>query len=298
MDSDTYPDTDEAVPDSGESGTLRCATFLDKGGVGKTTTTAHLGVAMADQGYEVLLVDLAGKQGDLAKHFGLWDEIRQREEDWPNVTTVFQDEWDTIAQKLPSAVEDLIEPTGEGPDLIPAHESLDGLNDILSGIDDTADRYSRLDRFLTEYVDDRYDIVMLDLPGSASNVAYNGLWATRNVLASVRPGPFEAEQAAQLRRDLVSIRNNQGIDIELTMVILNEVDERTKVGRQYLAQFKEEYPEAIAPAQIISSQDIQNAQLSGCTLFQLESPSDTAQRAMAAYEQDAAGLVERMEAHR
>ena len=293
-----YPDTAELAPDGAGGGTLRCATFLDKGGVGKTTTTAYLGVAMADHSHEVLLLDLAGKQGDLAKHFGLWDEIRQREDDWPNITTVFQDEWDTIAQKLPDAVEDLIEPTGEGPDLIPAHESLDGLNDVLSGIDDTTDRYSRLDRFLTEYIDARYDIVMLDLPGSASNVAYNGLWAARNVLASVRPGPFEAEQAAQLRRDLVAIRENQGIDIELTMVILNEVDERTKVGRQFLARFKEEYPEAIAPSQTVSSQDVQNAQLSGCTLFELETPSDTAQRAMAAYEQNATALVERMEAHR
>ena len=293
-----YPDTAELAPDGAGDGTRRCATFLDKGGVGKTTTTAHLGVAMADRGHDVLLLDLAGKQGDLAKHFGLWDEIRQREDDWPNITTVFQDEWDTIAQKLPDAVEDLIEPTGEGPDLIPAHESLDGLNDVLSGIDDTTDRYSRLDRFLTEYIDDRYDIVMLDLPGSASNVAYNGLWAARNVLASVRPGPFEAEQAAQLRRDLVAIRENQSIDIELTMVILNEVDERTKVGRQFLARFKEEYPEAIAPSQTVSSQDVQNAQLSGCTLFELETPSDTAQRAMAAYEQNATALVERMEAHR
>jgi len=293
-----YPDTAELAPDGAGGGTLRCATFLDKGGVGKTTTTAHLGVAMADRGHEVLLLDLAGKQGDLAKHFGLWDEIRQREDDWPNITTVFQDEWDTIAQKLPDAVKDLIEPTGEGPDLIPAHESLDGLNDVLSGIDDTTDRYSRLDRFLTEYIDDRYDIVMLDLPGSASNVAYNGLWAARNVLASVRPGPFEAEQAAQLRRDLVAIRENQSIDIELTMVILNEVDERTKVGRQFLARFKEEYPEAIAPSQTVSSQDVQNAQLSGCTLFELETPSDTAQRAMAAYEQNATALVERMEARR
>ena len=72
----------------------------------------------------------------------------------------------------------------------------------------------RQERFLIEYIDDRYDIVMLDLPGSASNVAYNDLWAARNVLASVRPGPFEAEQAAQLRRGLISIQENRGIDIE------------------------------------------------------------------------------------
>lgn len=53
------------------SETLRAAAFLDKGGTGKTTTVAHLGVALQREGYDVLLLDLAGKQGDLAKHFGV-----------------------------------------------------------------------------------------------------------------------------------------------------------------------------------------------------------------------------------
>ena len=54
--------------------TLRAAAFLDKGGTGKTATTAHLGVALSEQGHDVLPMDLAGKQGDLTKHFGVWDQ--------------------------------------------------------------------------------------------------------------------------------------------------------------------------------------------------------------------------------
>src|SRR5436309_1962517 len=41
-----------------------------KGGVAKTTTTIHLGVAIADLGYTVLLVDL-DPQGHLAEGFGI-----------------------------------------------------------------------------------------------------------------------------------------------------------------------------------------------------------------------------------
>lgn len=273
---------------------LRAATFLDKGGVGKTTATAHLGVALDRCGFDVLLLDLAGKQGDLAKHFGLWSDIQSDDDPWPNITTVFQDEWDTIAEKLPTAVEDLIIPTGEGPDLIPAHESLDGLDATLGNIDDAQERYNRLDEFLTEYLDEEYDIILLDLPGSTSNIAYNGLWAAKHVVAPVRPGPFEAGQAAQLRRDLKTIREEQDVAIELAMVLLNEVDERTKAGQTYLEEFSEVYPEAIAPAQIPSSQDVQNAQMNGGTLFTLERPSKTAQKAMEAYETDATALVERL----
>lgn len=275
---------------------LRAATFLDKGGVGKTTATAHLGVALERQAYDVLMIDLAGKQGDLAKQFGLWEQIQTDEDRWPNITTVFQNEWDTIVEKLPTPVQDLIIETGEGPDLIPAHESLDGLDDTLGSIDDPVERYGRLDRFLSEYVADDYDVILLDLPGSTSNIAYNGLWAANQVIAPVRPGPFEAEQAAQLHRDLETIREEQAAEVELVMVLLNEVDQRTRAGQRYLEEFADEYPETIAPMQIPSSQDIQNGQMNGQTLFALSSPSATADRAITAYETDAAELVDRLEA--
>ena len=81
------------------SETLRAAAFLDKGGTGKTTTVAHLGVALEELGNEVLLIDLAGKQGDLAKHFGVWGDYQARieaDEAWPNISTVFDDAWGTI----------------------------------------------------------------------------------------------------------------------------------------------------------------------------------------------------------
>jgi ATPases involved in chromosome partitioning len=133
--------------------TSRAATFLDKGGTGKTTTVAHLGVALSEHGHEVLLIDLAGKQADLAKNFGVWDEYSERidgEDDWPNISTVFREQWGRIAQKLgDEAVESMMFETGEGPDLIPAHPGLDGLDTELNEIEDTERRYSRLDDFLT-----------------------------------------------------------------------------------------------------------------------------------------------------
>ena len=107
--------------------TLRAAAFLDKGGTGKTTTVAHLGVALEELGYRVLLIDLAGKQGDLAKHFGVWRDYQQQidtDEAWPNISTVFDDAWGTIADKLgTNAVDDLVISTAEGPGLIPAHQN-------------------------------------------------------------------------------------------------------------------------------------------------------------------------------
>ncbi|TMT79119.1 ParA family protein [Haloterrigena sp. H1] len=279
--------------------TKRAATFLDKGGTGKTTSAAHLGVALAEAGEDVLLIDLAGKQGDLAKHFGVWEEVQEQideDDDWPNISTVFAEEWDQIATKLgDAAVESLIIETDEGVDLIPAHPGLDSLDADLGNIDDARERYSRLEQFLDEYIDDRYDTVIIDLPGLTNNVSYNGLWATKHVIAPVEMGPFESEQAAALRNDLEKIHDRFNVSVELAMVLPNKVDRRTNLANEYLEAFDEDYADAIAPAHVPVSQDIRNAADDGQTVFALEEPSTTAERAREAFLENATALQRRLD---
>lgn len=281
------------------SDTKRAATFLDKGGTGKTTSAAHLGVALAEEGEDVLLIDLAGKQGDLAKHFGVWDDVQEQieaDDDWPNISTVFAEEWDQIATKLgDAAVESLIIETGESVDLIPAHPGLDSLDADLGNIDDAEERYSRLEQFLDEYIDGRYDTVIIDLPGLTNNVSYNGLWATRNVIAPVEMGPFESEQAAALEQDLEKIGDQFDVGVELAMVLPNKVDTRTKLANEYLDEFSDDYVDAIAPDHIPVSQDIRNAADEGQTVFALEEPSTTATRARDAFLDNASALQQRLD---
>jgi chromosome partitioning protein len=282
------------------SETLRAAAFLDKGGTGKTTTVAHLGVALTELGHDVLLLDLAGKQGDLSKHFGVWTDYQTQidaDEAWPNISTVFDDAWGTIAEKLgDDPVADLVIPTEEGVDLIPAHPGLDTLDSELGNIDDARDRYSRLEQFLDEYVDPlNYDAVLIDLPGMTNNVSYNGLWAAGHVITPIEMGPFEAEQADALRRDLDKIAANFSVSIELALVLPNKVDTRTNLADEYLASFREEYPDAIAPEYVPYSQDIRNAAQQGMTAFALEDPSSTARQAREAYLTAAETLVSRLQ---
>src|SRR5512135_1817342 len=54
------------------------AVVNQKGGVAKTTTTFHLGVAIAQMGKKVLLVDL-DSQGHLAEGFGIVADNLERE---------------------------------------------------------------------------------------------------------------------------------------------------------------------------------------------------------------------------
>lgn len=280
--------------------TLRAAAFLDKGGTGKTTTVAHLGIALKEHGFDVLLVDLAGKQGDLAKHFGVWNEYQQRIETdaaWPNISTVFDDSWPTIAEKLgEDPLDDLIVETGEGVDIIPAHPGLDTLDSELGNINDARERYSRFEEFLDEYVDPlTYDIVLIDLPGMTNNVSYNGLWAAQNVIVPIEMGPFEAEQADALRRDLDKIDDNFATTIELALVLPNKVDTRTTLAEEYLDAFERAYPNAIAVDYVPYSQDIRNAAQQGQTAFALRDPSATAAQAREAYLAAADRLVKQLQ---
>jgi chromosome partitioning protein len=257
-----------------------------------------LGVALSEAGDDVLLVDLAGKQGDLSKHFGLWDEVEEsiaRDDDWPNISTVFQDEWDIIVEKLgDAAVQNLILNTEEGPDVIPAHPGLDSLDAELGNIDKPSDRYSRLDDFLTEYVDPLgYDVVLVDLPGITNNVTYNGLWATRHVVVPVEAGVFEASQLEALENDLDKMGENFGVDVELSMVVPNKVDRRTKLAKEYLREFRDAYPDIIARP-IPVSQEIRNAADEGRTVFDVEEPSKTGERALSRFAENADELRNRI----
>jgi chromosome partitioning protein len=273
--------------------TIRCAAYLDKGGTGKTTSVGHFGVALAEAGRDVLLIDLAGKQGDLSKLFGLRDAVDP--DDWPNIATTFQPEWERVAEKLgDGAVNDLIYATDESVDLIPAHQGLDSLDVELESKYDGQQKYTVFDQFLTEFIDQRYDVVLLDLPGAANNITYNGVYAAEQVLTPVETGHFEAEQARALVGDLNRFQDAVGREVGLAMLLPNKVDQRTKLAQRYLEEYTTEFGELIAPEPIPDSQAIRNAAANGQTVFAYEEPSKTAQRAQEAFQADADALVDRI----
>ena len=272
---------------------MRCAAYLDKGGTGKTTSVGHFGVALAEAGRDVLLIDLAGKQGDLSKLFGLRDAVDP--DDWPNIATTFQPEWERVAEKLgDSAVDDLIYATDESVDLIPAHQGLDSLDVELESKYAGQQKYTVFDQFLTEFIDQRYDVVLLDLPGAANNITYNGVYAAEQVLTPVETGHFEAEQARALVGDLNRFQDAVGREVGLAMLLPNKLDQRTKLAQRYLEEYTTEFGELIAPEPIPDSQAIRNAAANGQTVFAYEEPSKTAQRAQEAFQADADALVDRI----
>lgn len=283
--------------------TVRAAVYIDKGGTGKTTSAAHLGAALDEIGHEVLLIDLAGKQGDLADSLGVYEEVERdisNEDDYPNIATTMGNRWSDVAEMVgvEDAIDRLIYHTESGIDIIPAHPDLDGLDADLANVDDVDERYNRLRVFLDEFVEglDRWDVILLDMPGLANNVTYNGLWAAENVVTPVSMGSFELKQARSLQEDLEKIRSNYGQDVWLQMIIANLYDRRTNLHSDMLSRFEEEFETIMAPKYIVDTQQIRTATEEGQTLFDIanEDLLSTAQDARDAFLANAETLYDRL----
>jgi chromosome partitioning protein len=135
---------------------------------------------------------------------------------------------------------------------------------------------------------------LLDAPGLTNNITLSGLYAAQHVVAPIELGEFERRQMGRLIEDLNELQEQTGREVELTMVLPNRVDTRTKLDRQLLEETREQYGKLVAPKHIPQSQDVRNSQAEGKTLFALEEPSKTATRAIEAYETDADSLIQRL----
>ncbi|WP_049890644.1 ParA family protein [Natrinema versiforme] len=273
----------------------RACAYVPKGGVGKTTSTAHIAVSAAQgHGLDVLLIDLAGTQNDLATQFGLADEVTDT--DAP-VSAVFGDQWEFIQENIDNVVERMVYETDEGPDLIPADDGLGGADNNLANVP-REDRYGRLEAFINEQIAPEYDLVLLDLPGKEDNITINGLFAAENVVAPLRPGEFERKQLENLERELTLIRDDEDHDADpqLRLVFATMVNQTTNLAEKFANSLETEYPE-IAGTPVSQTANIGNQQGEGRTLFAL--PDDelynTGERARDSYRELTTDLLDRLE---
>ena len=164
-----------------------------KGGVGKTTTAASLGVGLVRQGKKVMLID-ADPQGSLSLSLGI--------EKPDNLET-------TIANVMERIVEDKeIEPgfavvqTKEGIDLMPANIELSGIEVRL------VNEMSR-ERVLQRYVDSKrqdYDFIIIDCMPSLGMMTFNALCSADSVIIPTTPEFLSAKGLEQLLGTINRVR--------------------------------------------------------------------------------------------
>lgn len=245
---------------------LTCCTYVQKGGVGKTTSAAHIAVAAhRDHDLDVLVIDLAGTQNDVATQFGVADEVS--DPDAP-ISAVFGSDWEFISENIPDVVGRMVFETAEGVDLIPSDGGLGGADNNLANVP-KEERYTKLSAFVEEELSERYDVVVMDLPGKEDNIALNGLFAAEHTVAPLKPGEFERRQLTNLKQDLADIRDSHPVEPELSLVFATMVDRRATLDKEFVDELAKEYPK-IAGEPVPSTQNIGNEQAAGRTLFALD----------------------------
>ena len=276
----------------------RAATYVEKGGVGKTTSAAHIAVAAHNMGHEVLLVDLAGTQNDLATHFGLSIVDEETTDDGISVdapiSAVFGDDWAFLRDNIEDLLDRMTFPTDEGPDLIPADPGLGGADNNLANVP-LEERYQKLDGFVEDLVADQYDLVIFDLPGKEDNIALNGLFAARNVVAPLKPGAFERDQLKKLDATLDEISADLDVNLGLALIIPTIISSQETLSESFVEYVTDEYPEIVGEP-VTKTADIGNNQNSGRTLFAVpdEELYATGARAREAYSANTEQLLSQL----
>src|ERR671939_661814 len=153
-----------------------------KGGGGKTTTTANLGAALVLRGKRVLLVDL-DPQGNLTSAFGLEKEIQQTVAD------------SLLDRRVPLPVVSVANGSASGAVALASAEA-----QLMNKLG----RELRLrDQLLS--VDDQYDFIMIDTPPSLGVLTINALVAATRVIIPTEARFFSLQGLQMLEESIEEI---------------------------------------------------------------------------------------------
>ena len=188
-----------------------------KGGVGKTTTAINLGAALAEEGYNVLLVDL-DPQGNASTGLGIAAEDRE-------YTT-----YDLILDETP--IEKVIRQTSvDGLLIAPSTTDLSSADIEMMSIEK---RSFLLHDALRQPAIDGYelDFVLIDCPPSLSLLTINAMVASDSVLIPLQSEFFALEGLSQLMRTVREVRQSANPDLRIEGVLLTMYDARNNLSQQ------------------------------------------------------------------
>jgi chromosome partitioning protein len=219
-----------------------------KGGVGKTTTTANLGAALARQGKRVLLVDM-DPQGNLTSAVGVSKQTEH-----------------TIAEALldfRAPLPTLNVGNGVGRlDVAPATLSLASAEAALMN---KLGREQRLRDQLNRHAAS-YDLVVIDTPPSLGLLTINALVAADRVLIPTE-ARFFSLQGLQMIEESIEEVLYLNPKLKVIGILLSKLDRRLREEKQVAEYLRERWGALVFETEVGTSSKVLEASSAGKTVF-------------------------------
>jgi chromosome partitioning protein len=227
-----------------------------KGGVAKTTTTLNLGVAFAEHGLKVLLVDL-DPQGNLTMSQGL------------NPDSIERSMFDVLVHRL--SIQDVIHHTEV--DLAVSSIDLAGAELALSSM---IGRERALEKALAE-VKDNYNYVLIDTPPSLGLLTINALVASSGVIVPVQCEYLSLRGLVQLENTLSMIRENLNPHVAIQGILPTMFDKRLLHSREAVDILVENFGELVLNTRIRKTVRYAEAPVKGMSVLRYDPKGEAAE---------------------
>ena len=203
-----------------------------KGGVGKTTTCANLGIGLAQAGKKVLLID-ADPQGSLSISLGYPQPDR--------LPITLSDVMGKILTDQPINISEGILHHAEGVDIMPADIQLSGMEVSL------VNAMSR-ETILRQYINavkDKYSHILIDCQPSLGMLTVNALAAANRIIIPVQAEYLPVKGLEQLLQTINKVRRQLNPKLKIDGILLTMVDNRTNFAKEIAILLRQTYGNTI-----------------------------------------------------
>lgn len=228
--------------------------IIQKGGCGKTTTTANTAGYLVRQGFSVLAVDM-DPQGNLTQHFGY---------DTDSLKATLKD----VFLNLKSFHEVVLKREAN-LHVLPNNIEMASLEFAL---------YKNLNReFLLRDtlmpVAGRYDFILIDCPPNLGIFSINALVASTEFVLVVSPEFFPMKAIKPLYETYLMVRSKLNRTLSFKGVLMTMCDFRTRHSQEVRQVLEKNFPSKLYRAFIRNNVTLKEASAAGQTIFEYDSTS-------------------------